>query len=313
MIELFIEQAIYRADPRGTYHCQCRSPGFSGQADFHAIRLCSGFSARDGADMAADGVFAQPLSRDWVMVAQVSNQPDEESPWPGLHFRFLMVARKAYRLWIGDPFVLADHFPPPWHIADLPRLSYCPDLSLDRHIREIEAALGRPDAERLLAATQSLVDGARIAITCDHGSAEFMRSVWRLLPFTTRSELWPASFAPNNSLAFDFIAMPTIDGETRQRYLTDDQIDSYPPGRYEENLRSAAEAGHRHQVLALLQRRSRTQTLRLAVLLVILAAVLAIGMRVFNASPANGQGRPERPTMPFPQRPPQVPTDYPTT
>jgi hypothetical protein len=163
-----------------------------------------------------------------------------------------------------------------------------------------------------LAATQSLVDGARIALTWDVAAADFMRAVWRLLPFSTRSELWPASLAPSNCLAFDFMAMPTINGEIRKRYLIDDQIDSYPAGRYEENLRSALETGDRNHLVALLHRRSRVQTLRLAVVLVILAAALAVGMRILTTSPTSGQGRPERPNMPLPQRPPQVPTDYPT-
>jgi hypothetical protein len=313
MIEISIEQAIYRADGQGTYRCQCRSPGFSEQADFHAIRLCSGFSGPGREDLASDSVFAQPLNRDWVMVSQVRGQSDVEAPSPGLHFRFLMVPRKAYRLWLGDPFALADHFPPLWEALDLPRLSHRPDLSFDRHASDIGAILGRPDADRLLAATQALVDGARIAFTWDSSAADFMRSVWRLLPLSTRSELWPASLAPGNALAFDFIAMPTVDDETRKRYVTGDQIDSYPTGRYEENLRRAAETGDRHHLAVLLQRRSRAQTLRLAVVLVILAAALAVGMRLFTTSPAGGQGRPERPNMPFPQRPPQVPTDYPTT
>jgi hypothetical protein len=312
MIEVYLEQAIYRADPQGIYRCPCRSPGFSEVTDFHAIRLCSGFSGKGRAEMASDCIFAQPVNRDWVIVAQVGSQSDAESPSTALQFRFLMVPRKAYRMWLGDPFVLVDHFPPPWHAADLPRLSYRPDLSLDRHVTEIEAVLKRPDSDRLLATTQALVDGARIAVTWDGRAADFMRSVWRLLPFSTRSELWPATFAPNNSLTFDFIAMPTVDDATRKRYLTDDQIDSYPSGRYEENLRSAADTGDRHHLLALLQRRSRAKTLRLAVVLVILAAALAVGMRVFTSSPAGGQGRPERPNMPLPQRPPQVPTDYPT-
>jgi hypothetical protein len=313
MIDISIEQAIYRADQHGTYRCQCRSPGFSDQADFHAVRLCSGFLGKHNAEMAGDSVFAQPLNRDWVMVAQFHDRRNAQSPAPGLYFRFLMVPRKAYRLWLGDPFTLADHFPPTWHATELPRLSYRPDLSLDRHVADIETVLGRPDADRLLAATQALVDGARIAITWDSNAAEFIRSVWRLLPLSTRSELWPASLALNNSLAFDCIAMPTVDGETKERYLTDDQIDSYPTGRYEENLRSAIETADRHHLIALLQRRSRAQTLRLAVVLVILAAALAVAMRIFTTSPANDQGRPERPNMHFPQRPPQVPTDYPTT
>jgi len=313
MIEIFIEQAIYRADPHGTYRCQCRSPGFGDQADFHAIRLCSGFSGPGRVELASDCVFAQPLNRDWVMVTQVRGSSDAEPPSPGPHFRFLMVPRKAYRLWLGDPFALADHFLPLWHALDLPRLSYRPDLSFDGHVSDIDAVLKRPDADRLLAATQALVDGARIALTWDGGAADFMHAVWRLLPFSTRSELWPASLTPSNSLAFDFVAMPTVNDETRKRYLTDDQIDSYPTGRYEENLRSAAETGDRHHLVALLHRRSRAQTLRLAVVLVVLAAALAVGMRLFTKSPAGGQGRPERPNVPFPQRPPQVPTDYPTT
>jgi hypothetical protein len=313
MIEIYLEQAIYRADPHGIYRCQCRSPGFSDQADFHAIRLCSGFSGKGRVEMASDSVFAQPVNRDWVMVVQVSGPSDAESRAAGLRFRFLLVPRKAYRTWLGDPFALADHFPPPWDAADLPRLVYRPEVSLDRHVSDIEAVLKRPDPDRLLATTQALVDGARIALTWDGSALDLMRYVWRLLPFSTRSEIWPASFAPNNSLSFDLVAMSAVDEETRKRYLTDDQVDSYPTGRYEENLRSAAETGDRHYLVALLQRRSRAKTLRLAVVMVILAAALAVGMRVFTSSPAGGQGRPERPNMPLPQRPPQVPTDYPTT
>jgi hypothetical protein len=312
MIEIFIEQAIYYADPHGTYRCQSRSPGFTEQADFDAIRLCSGVSGTGRVETASDSVFAQPLNRDWVMVAQVRGGPDAEARSPGLHIRFLMVPRKAYRLWLGDPFVLADHFPPPWDARELPRLSYRPDLSFDRQVSAIDAVLKRPNADRILAATQALVDGARIALTWDGDTADFMRSVWRLLPFSTRSELWPATLAPSNLLAFDFVAMREVDDETRKRYLMGDQVDLYPAGRYEENLRSALETEDRHHLITLLQRRSRAQTLRLALFLVILATALAIGMRVFITSPATGQGRPERPNMPLPQRPPQIPTDYPT-
>jgi hypothetical protein len=171
--------------------------------------------------------------------------------------------------------------------------------------------LKRPDADWVTAAAQALVDGARIALEQDDSALEVMQAVWQVLPFSTRSELWPATYALSNALAFDFLAMSTHEADSR--YLNQRQIDTYPEGRYESRLRVAAQTNDADELAVLFRRRSRKQTLRLAVLLVFATIVLSLGMKVLNSLTTEAARNPARPNMSLPQRPPRLPTDAPTT
>ena len=64
------------------------------------------------------------------------------------------------------------------------------------------------------------------------------------------------------------------------RVSTEDQARDYPESRYERDLQSAVEAGDQRSVDALLARRSSAETLRMALWMVVGAAILAVAARL---------------------------------
>jgi hypothetical protein len=146
----------------------------------------------------------------------------------------------------------------------------------------------------LLGGAQALVDGARLVFHRPKPDLDVIRGLWTLLPGTTRSQLWPASFAFDNSLGFDALVVPR-GGQDLAGYLTEEQAGDYPEGRYELNLQIAAEAGDQGELDALFARRSRSQVWRLALTLVIVTALLTLAMKLMMPAPRRAGPPPQRP------------------
>jgi hypothetical protein len=278
MPDIPIEQAVY--EWAGDCRLLARSPGFLDEWLPHAERLCRGFGARPEGVACPGAVFAQPLGRRHVAVMQVADvgRPLE------LGFRLLVVERGAYVRHVGEPFALADRFAPPWQArGELPALSWPAEPLPWRTVEQIQAVLQRPDGPTLLGGVQALLDGSRLVFERPGPDTELLRGLWALLPDSSRSELWPASFAFGNALRFDALIVPHAAGEAFPGYMDGRDAENYPEGRYELHLQIAAEAGDQRALDELFARRSRRQTFRLGLVLLAVIAVVMLWMKLLTA------------------------------
>lgn len=281
MTDIVIEQAIFIHD--GDPRLVARSADFVDEWIPLAEELCVGFGARPSGVSCPACVFAKPLGRRQLAVVQVADDIGR----PGaLGFRFLIVRRDAYAKWVGDPFVLADRFPPEWRgSGELPALSWPATPPPPRTVEQIQAVLQRADGPTLLGGVQALVDGTRLVFERPRPDTELLRSLWLLLPASNRGELWPASFAFSNSLRFDAVILPQIDADSHAGYLNGSDAENYPEGGYELNLQIAAEAGNQRELDVLFARRSRKQTLRLGLVLLVVISIMMLVMNLLSPQP----------------------------
>ena len=279
MADISIQQAMLWRGGDGQSRLLGRSPGFLDDWIVEIERLATGFGARPSGVACPECVFAQAIAKQLVAIAQVSGPEGTETS--ALVFRFLVLDRRDYRDQIGDPFVLADRFPAPWHLrGELPVLPWSADSVKHRSVEEVRAVLQRADGPILLGGAQALVDGARLYFVRPAPDPDLIRGLWLLLPTSTRRELWPASFAFSVELGFHAIALPATQGLNLAGYLDENQAGDYPEGRYELNLQIAAESNDQAALNALFARRSRSETMRLGLILVAVFLVLAIVFRL---------------------------------
>jgi hypothetical protein len=287
MSELPIEQAIYASQGASGYHFVARSPGFRDDWLSEAQRLCTGLGERPTGIACPAAVFAQPFGKKHVAVVQVADLGTDDAGRPGaLGFYLLVFARPVYTDWIGDPFVVVDRFPPPWIArGELPPLAWPGEPLPSRTVAEVQRVLKRPDSAALLGGAQALVDGGQLVLERSAPDTEFLRSLWTLLPYSTRGEVWPATFAFDPTLKFHALAVPRADPEKYAGYLTEEQAGDYPEGRYELNLQIAAESGSQAEIDALFARRSSSQMVRLCLVLVAVMTFLMLTMKLLSPPP----------------------------
>jgi len=301
MDDIQIEQALWIWG-NGQFRLMGRSPGFLDEWLQDAQEMCAAFGDRPPGVDCPLCVFAQPFGRRHVAVVQVADQPlKSDSQVSGgsvetthhsrltthqpttLGFHQLILARKDYPLLGGDPFELAERFPPNWEQrGDLPRLSM--QLTFQaRTVEEVQQVLKRPDGPALLGGVQALIDGGQLVFQRPAPDTPLLQGLWKLLPASNRCELWPASFAFDNALRFDAVVTSRPNREAYDGYLTEEQAADYPQGRYELSLQTAAEAGDQGELDALFARRSRAQTWRLGWLLLAVMVVLLVVMSLVNS------------------------------
>jgi hypothetical protein len=229
----------------------------------------------------------------------------------GLAFRLLVLPRKSYAGWIGNPFAVADRYPPDWQTAGSLETLEWPEEPLPRRLAEAtQHILKHGDSPTLLGGVQALVDGGRMVYERPAPAPELVRDLWALLPHTTRNDIWPASFAFSNALDFHVLVVPQAGARDYAGYLTEEQAGDYPQGRYELDLQIAAEAGDQEELDRLFYRRSSSATLRLALVLVAVMAVLAfvsqVGQHVLHGPRATAVQAPLKdryPELPAATRP----------
>jgi hypothetical protein len=227
-----------------------------------------------------------------VVVIQVADGSLLLSPQEGLAFRGLVISRRAYDL-IGDPFVIGASFPASWQsTGQLPALAWPEGDIPVRTLEDVRRVLKSQDGPVLLGAAQAVVDGARLVFERHDPASDLLAGLWMLLPSSTRSRLWPATFALNNALNFDVVVARAPVGDRYPGYMTEAQAAEYPEGAYERSLQIAAETGDEGELAALWARRSRAQTFRLGIFLLVAVVVLAFAMRLFNASLSQPPGPP---------------------
>ena len=295
MTDIPIEQALYGGQGPGGYQFLARSPGFLDDWLPEAERLCTAFGDRPAGVSCPGCVFAQPFGRQHVAVVQAADQGGDDTGRPGaLAFRLLVLPRTAYADLGGDPFLIADRFPPPWSARGvLPSLTWEGGLPPPRTLAQVQQLLQRPGGESLfpdaevprggsqvlLGGCQALLDGAKLVFERPAPDADLLRGLWLLLPTTTRTALWPASFAFGNGLPFDAVVVPRFRPEDYPGYKTEQEAADYPEGRYELSLQTAAESGTQRDLDALFARRSQNETFRLLVILLIVLIVLTVAIR----------------------------------
>jgi len=293
MSETAIEQAVFVREGNGSGQFRSRSPGFREEWCPDTQRLCDGFGSPSAGMECPTSVFAHRLTRDQVAVVQVCDLGTGGTKSPGsTGFRLLIIPRLFYEEWIGDPFVVADRFPPRWQDKDpLLALSWPFERLPNRKVEEIKRLLrpaddssghGISQSATLLGGAQALVDGGRLVFERSVPDPEIVRNLWLLLPTSSRCKLWPATFAFSNALQFDVVIVPRARGEDFARYLTEEQAGDYPEGRYEMGLQFAAESGDQQELDRLFARRSITQTLRLGLIILACSIALVLGVKLLN-------------------------------
>ncbi|MBX9625038.1 MAG: hypothetical protein K2X82_14620 [Gemmataceae bacterium] len=276
--DLRIDQGLVLSDARGV-RVVARSDRFD---DPEAERLAVLFG-RPPAGLACPlAHFAVPFGRKHVAVVQVCDRGG-----PGLTFRFLILHRDLYRH-LGDPFAVADRFPPDWSAAGpLPHLEWPPEPLPPRTVGQLQALLKGCDPATdemalLLGSAQVLVDGGRVLVRRSAPDERFLRGLWQLLPDRTRAGLWPASWAFADDLRFDAAALPEVPPDPTGIRHTEDGLKDYPGGRYELALQAAVESGDQAELDRLFARRTADDTLRLGLFIIGGAVALAVVARLLG-------------------------------
>jgi len=262
MIDLSIAQAIFEGDL-----LRARSYHFSDSSAECAVKLIQRFGAPQPESTCTGAIFARPLGTDRVAVVQVAGPPTLLQ----LRFRFIVVGRELYHF-LHDPFAVAERFPPDWAGRDpLPDLEWPAEPLPRRTVAQLDAILKHGDGPFLLGASQTLVDGGKIALNRVQPLPGLLRDLWALLPDSSRRIIWPATFAFCNDLRFDLVVLPKIPSPGLPGYLGEEQARDYPDSRYERQLQTAIESGDQATLDRLLARRTSSEMLRFAMLMVVLA------------------------------------------
>ena len=271
-----IAQAVAIVGPGGPA-VVARSPDFPFAWENAVLTMAARFGRRPPGVACPAAVFAVPVGAAYVAVAQVADLG--AGPDPPLGFRVLILGRPLYEA-LGDPFAVADRFPPAWTACGpLDHLEWPPEPPPRRTVELIQRVLKSGDMALLLGGTQALIDGGRLLVESDQPADSLLRGLWALLPDRTRCELWPATFAFSADLGFHATIVPVKPDPWPDGVLTADQCRDYPEGRYELALQTAAEAGDQADLDRLFARRTSKDTLKLAATMLVLAVVVAAAVR----------------------------------
>lgn len=260
-----VEQATLALYGPSDVRWLARSPGFQDDWRPRAEELCRGFGARPADWRCPEAIFVQPLDKRRRAVVRASDLgATDDQPPVAIGFHLLIVNEADYRATGGDAFGLAAAAAPVWdRRGDLPVLSWPPPTAA-RSVEEVRQVLQRSDGPTLLGAAQALVDGGRVAWIRSQPETAMLKGLWTLLPASVRCELSFASFAFSNELQFHVLVLPEASkGGFDRRYLSEEQVDNYPEGRYELGVQAAAEAGDQDYLNLLFARRSRAEIWRL--------------------------------------------------
>ena len=217
--------------------------------------------------------FATPFGKAHVAVVTVADRPGSGDP---LAFRFLLLSRELYAF-LGDPFAVADRYPPNWSASGtLPVLEWPMETLPERTVEQLDGVLKAGDVSLLLGGAQALVDGTRVVIRRPAPEEAFFRGLWQLLPDRTRAKLSVASFAFSDELRFDAVAMPVLPEKSATAFHSEDGLRDYPQSSYELSLQSAIESKNAPELRRLLARRTADDTIKLGLMIVAGALVLAV-------------------------------------
>ncbi len=231
------------------------------------------------ADIAVSAeLFALPIGKTHVAVVQVIGLPSDV-----LGFRFLILGKPLYGA-LGDPFAIADRYPPDWDArGELPGLAWPAEPLPSRTVTALQELMKAGDGPFLLGSVQALLDGSRIGLKKGESTTAALRTIWQLLPSKTRSELWPATLVFSDELGFHISAMPDPPAKLPPGCLSEEQVKDYREGRYELHLQIAVEGGDQPGVDRLFARRTSSEVLRLALLMVGGLLLIGLGVKIFTS------------------------------
>src|SRR5205823_4533541 len=110
-----------------------------------------GFGERPAGVTCPAAVFARPLGKQHVAIVQVADLETEGVGEASLGFRVLVLPRPAYAALLGDPFAVAERFPPAWqHTNPLPALSMPAEPLPPRTVADVQRVLQRVKAHALV-------------------------------------------------------------------------------------------------------------------------------------------------------------------
>jgi hypothetical protein len=277
---MLIEQAIYGGQDAGGYRFLARSADFVDDWLAEAERLCTGFGERPAGVTCPAALFARPFGKKHVAVVQVADQGADDTGRPGaLAFRLLVLPARLYADLAGDLFWISDQLPPPWQRrGELESLPWTAGPPPGRTVEQLQRVLDvEPDrTQTLLGGVQILVDGGRLVFVRHGPNDKIIRDLWALLPTSTRYTTWPATFAFGNAHGFHAVVVPGADGPAFEHYTREAEAGDYPEGAYELALQHAVESADQADLEGLLARRSRSQTMRLGIALLVFFAVMAL-------------------------------------
>ena len=278
-LDLSIAQAVVIAGRSGP-SVAAKSDDFAAAWEDAALTTAVRFGRRPAGVACPAAVFAVPVGKGHVAVVQVADRAGADAADSPLRFRFLVLDRRLYEA-LGDPFAIADRFPPGWAATGtLPTLAWPPEPLPRRTVALVQEVLKTGDGPLLLGAAQALSDGGRVMLVSKEPAGDVLRGLWQLLPDRTRAELWPATFAFSTDLGFHAVVVPEPPAAWPVGFLTADQARDYPEGRYELALQIAVEAKNQAELDRLFARRSSADTLRLALYLLAAAMVVAVVSKV---------------------------------
>jgi hypothetical protein len=273
-----LHQALFTRDDRGV-RLDAQTGPFTGDWLALAERICEGFGPRPGGVPCPEAIFAAPFGPRHVAVGTATDAPGAGPGLP-LRFRLLVLELPLYRA-IGDPFAVAEQFPPDWSVSgDLP-VRVWPDSPLPpRSLDRARQALQHGDSVALLGAAQALLDGGRVALVRLQPDPGWIRDLWSLLPDAARAGFWPASFAFGPGLEFHAVAIPP--GVALPGRLTEEQCRDYPEGRYELALQVAVEDGDHRTFARLMNRQTTAQAFVTGVFVLLSVLGLLVAMRLID-------------------------------
>ena len=267
--DLLIQQAVVLADSR-----EVKIVALTNDFDTpEAERIAVLFGRRPEGVTCPLAHFACPFGKKHVAIVRVEDRAGSNGV---LTMRFLILARELYRH-LGDPFAIADRFPPEWNAGGrLPFLNWPSEALPERKLEDLDAILKHGDSGLILGATQALVDGNRVVIQRASPDEALARGLWQMLPDRSRAELWPASFAFSDELGLHLAIVPTQQPDQRAPgVLGEEAVRDYPQSRYELHLQIAIESGDRAALRKLLARRTADDMIRIVLYLIGFALVAA--------------------------------------
>ncbi len=192
---------------------------------------------------------------------------------PGaLGFRLLILPTDLYDRLGGDPFAIADQFPPIGWRGDLPALEWTAvaaagphggrsaegaERAAQRHAPGRRPGVARRQPARLRAA------GARSHVCC--------ADLWALLPTSRRGDLWPATFAFGNARGFHVLSCRADAGRPSTAISPRSRPATTPKAPTSCGCKPPSRPATRRRMDALFAGRSRGRWIRIAFLLCALA------------------------------------------
>ena len=274
---IYLPQALLVCWADGTLNWRGVSPSWVTEWQPELQDIVQSFGTRPAGIRCPNAVFSYPISNRRVVCVRVGDLGDDENQPIGLGFQLVVMKQAEYDAIGGNPFRMFMDAPIIWLAnSALPDFIAAVSMNMD-DLQVLAKAYQRPESAFILGGCQAILDGNRLVIEKPEPATDLLADLWTLLPFSERSDHWPASFAFSNVLRFDVVVLPKLTPtESDSGYLTFEQTEQYPEGRYESTLQWAIESGDQLIAHRLLLRRSRRQTFKLGL-------YLLLGMMLLSA------------------------------